>query len=186
MVPSLQALAAGRPVRKPHLAELMPGQFAVPQNPLRDALGMGRLGIWNSGQGVGFPGYPDYGMAIPNKPQGVGFPGLPSYGLGCSDCGYGMGDISTWFTDSTLSDSVSFPNWMVLAAVGVAGLMLFSGGKRGGGGTRRNPATRRNESISEGFYDSAGRFHPIRSADDYDPEAVGEDSTYSRRKRRKR
>jgi hypothetical protein len=99
LVPSLQGLAAGRPVRIPHVGELMPGQFAVPQNPLRDALGMGGLGCGSCG--IGYPGY-------------------------------GMGDVSTWLNDSTLSDSVSFPNWMILGAAGLAFLWLapFGGKKR--------------------------------------------------------
>lgn len=48
------------------------------------------------------------------------------------------------------------------------------------------PLKRRNESISEGFYDGAGRFHPIRRADDYDPEAVGESRAYAKRKKKKK
>ena len=48
------------------------------------------------------------------------------------------------------------------------------------------PATRRNESVAMGFYDSSGRFHPIRASDDYDPDAVGERSQYSTRKKRKK
>ena len=59
---------------------------------------------------------------------------------------------------------------------------------KGGGVTitpvRKKSARRRNESISEGYYNETG-FHPIRSADDYDPEAVGESRAYAARKRRK-
>ncbi len=39
LVPSLQATAPGRVLRRGTLAELMPGGFSVPQNPLRMALG---------------------------------------------------------------------------------------------------------------------------------------------------
>ena len=52
------------------------------------------------------------------------------------------------------------------------------------GPVRRRFPRRRNESISEGYYNKTG-FHPIRSADDYDPEAVGESRAYAARKRRK-
>lgn len=38
---------------------------------------------------------------------------------------------------------------------------------------------------TEGFKDSRGVFHPIRSGDDYDPEDVGERRTYAPAKRKK-
>lgn len=41
-----------------------------------------------------------------------------------------------------------------------------------------------NESISQGFYGKDGKFHPIRSADDYDPEAVGEESPRPRKRKK--
>ena len=41
-----------------------------------------------------------------------------------------------------------------------------------------------NESISQGFYGKDGKFHPIRSADDYDPEAVGEESKRPRKRKK--
>jgi hypothetical protein len=49
-----------------------------------------------------------------------------------------------------------------------------------------NPRRQPNEGISQGFYDGAGRFHPIRAADDYDPEAVGEHHQYAPKKRAKK
>ena len=98
LVPSLQGLAAGRAVRIPHVGELMPGQFAVPQNPLRGALG--RVGCGCAGGGC----------------------------LG--GCG-GMGDtISDWFNSDSLTNSLAIPNWAILAAIGLGGIMLFGGKKR--------------------------------------------------------
>jgi hypothetical protein len=47
---------------------------------------------------------------------------------------------------------------------------------------KRNPISRRrrrNESVEQGFWRS-GKFHPIRSSSDYDPEAVGERFQYKR------
>lgn len=44
---------------------------------------------------------------------------------------------------------------------------------------------RKNESVEMGFYDSKGRFHPIRASDDYDPDAVGEGRQYARAKKKK-
>lgn len=53
LVPSLQATAPGRILRRGRLAELMPGGFTVPQNPLRMALGS----IGCSGCGSGTANY---------------------------------------------------------------------------------------------------------------------------------
>jgi hypothetical protein len=53
-----------------------------------------------------------------------------------------------------------------------------------GGRWAKGVSVQRNESISEGYYDKKGRFRPIRHADDYDPEAVGETRTYAKRKKR--
>jgi hypothetical protein len=49
----------------------------------------------------------------------------------------------------------------------------------------RRPRRRKNESISQGFWRD-GVFHPIRSADDYDPDAVGESRQYAKKKGRKK
>lgn len=59
--------------------------------------------------------------------------------------------------------------------------ILMSGAKL----TKPNPRKKRNESVAMGFW-RGGVFHPIRSSDDYDPEAVGEKHQYAPRKKKAR
>ena len=51
--------------------------------------------------------------------------------------------------------------------------------------TSANPRMKRrkNESVAMGFW-RGGVFHPIRSSDDYDPEAVGERHQYAKKKKK--
>ena len=92
LVPSLQATAPGRAIRKARLSELMPGGFTVPQNPLRMALG----GLRDL-----MPG----GFSVPQNPLFPG--GMGGMGCGCSSgCGTGTAN----YTLNGLGDN-SVPVW---------------------------------------------------------------------------
>lgn len=51
LVPSVQATAPGKILRKPRLGDFVAGSFVVPQNPLRKQLGMGGCGCAGCGGG---------------------------------------------------------------------------------------------------------------------------------------
>jgi hypothetical protein len=187
LVPTMGATAPGRWVRTPTMGDLVRGSFVVPQNPVAFQLtqGLGRL----RGLGCGCGGGCSMG--------GCGGMG----GLGQTP---GTDAISQWLNTNggsfgtTLADTQTFagftlPLWGWLAGGGLVVYALMDLGGKAHKGSKRlaaryasNPRRRRrNESISEGFW-SNGIFHPIRAADDYDPEAVGEKRAYAKRRRRKK
>ena len=94
LVPSVQATMPGRVIRRGRLAELMPGGFTVPQNPLRLALG----GLRDL-----MPG----GFSVPQNPVDTGMGGM-----GCSSCG------SSGTANYTLNGLGAPPTWAQIANAG--------------------------------------------------------------------
>lgn len=86
LVPSIQATAPGRVMRRGKLAELMPGGFSVPQNPLRQALGGMGCGCGGNCNGMGQLDTSSVGgffSSIPNwltEPSSI-FPGVANWVL---------------------------------------------------------------------------------------------------------
>jgi hypothetical protein len=119
MVAGLAAAARGVPTRIPHLGELMPGMFAVPQNPVLDA--MASVNVVKPVAGAGM--------------SGLGC-GCVSGLCGCGGSGSGSGMSGLGFDLQTTWDSVvttasqpylGVPLWgWGLGAVAV--LMLMSPG----------------------------------------------------------
>ncbi len=204
MVASIGAALPGRAIRIPRIGEIMatPGQ-PLPQNPLLAALGRGTGDLtsgaypipWNPIAG-GMSGVHDLTPGSYPEPWNP-ITGRLS-GLGCSSCN-GMGDVVTdsvsgWLNQDSPISGVSNLLFWGGAAVAIFAFSEFKGSKYSySSGHRKNPAhskslpffrprRRRNESVEQGYYDSGGRFHPIRASDDYDPEAVGERYQYARQK----
>ena len=114
LVPSVQAAMGGRAFRRSTLAELMPGGFTIPQNPLRQALGgLRSVGCGcSSGCGGGTANYTLNGMGQLDTSSVSGF----------------FSSIPDWLTEP----SAVFPgvaNWVLLAGGAIA-LDLYLG-KRG-------------------------------------------------------
>lgn len=114
------------------LQDLLPGTYAIPQNPIRDAgtpLVPSPLAVMPQGYRV-----PHLAELMPGKfaePENpiiralaYGYTGTPSpkkAGMGCGcggscGCGGGMGDLSSWLTTSNGIGPVSLPNWVWVAA----------------------------------------------------------------------
>lgn len=121
--------------------DLLPGEFVVPQNPIRDA---GTPLVPSTVAVMGGKPYrtPHLADLLPGKfvvPQNPlittvtnGYSGIPQHshaGCGCGGAcggGKGMGDLSdvgTWLTSNTVVSAV--PNWVIVAGAGVAAWMLF-------------------------------------------------------------
>lgn len=124
LVPSIQATAPNRMLRRPRLQELMAGAFVVPQNPLRQALGMGQLRDLMPGQ-----------FSVPQNPVRCGMSGM---GCGCGGgCGgggtanytlNGMGQLDTSSVGNFFS---SIPTWLTEPSSvfpGVSNWVLLLGG----------------------------------------------------------
>jgi hypothetical protein len=100
------------------LGDFVNGSFAVPQNPIRDAMGMGA--------------FLDGAFAVPQNPVGMG-----DCGCGCNGGCNGMGQLSTidWSLDSTSIGAefglTSVPNWLLYAGVAGIAVLSFSSGKKG-------------------------------------------------------
>jgi hypothetical protein len=186
----VQAKALGRVVRVPHIAELMPASFDVPQNPLRDALLSASVVKTQSTKGMGCMGC------------GAGLDGLGSMG----DLSSSFGSFSTWLTTPLFTVAgIGVAPWM-LGLAGVGAYMLFAPGgsayrsasrelrsqhrgyrrlgraigaasnprRRAARRRKSNPSgRRRRRNIAEGFYNATG-FHPIRASYDYSPRRAGE------------
>lgn len=182
LVPSIQATAPGKAIKLPSLSDLVAGSFVVPQNPLIKGPGMAGLGC-GCGGGCGDGQFGSNGGANYYALNGLGdlgqVPGTDP--LSQALVTYG-GTLGTTLADTQTFFGITFPlwGWLGLAGAGIYAVSELSSGRSGG--RKRNPR-RRNESISEGYYNKTG-FHPIRSADDYDPEAVGEARAYAKRRKR--
>lgn len=124
LVPSIQATAPNRILRRPRLQELVAGGFTVPQNPLRAALG------------DLMPG----GFTLPQNPINCG--GMGGLGCGCGGgCGggqanytlNGLGDLSvSSVTDWLQAPSDIFPgvsNWVFALGTILAVDLYFSHGR---------------------------------------------------------
>ena len=195
LVPSIQATAPGHVIQIRRLGDLVAASFVVPQNPIVDALknSMAKAGMSGcGGLGCGCAGFGCDGGAEFYSLNGLGQ-------LDTSSLSNFISSVPTWAQEPSMIASI--PNWAFYGGLAVGAYMIFMpGGKEYRGKARalrsqyrgyrrfgqtlaaQNPR-RRNESISEGYYNRTG-FHPIRSADDYDPEAVGESRAYATRKRR--
>ena len=153
LVPSLQATAPNRVLRKARLAELMPGQFTVPQNPLMMALsggvsgcggGMG-CGCSSCGGGSanytlnGLRGMGDWSQIAPmeawpsnynsggwNMFQSYGGPGTYLSGLGqldTSSLGNFVSSVPTWLNEPSPIFS-GVSNWLFWGGL-IVGLDLY-------------------------------------------------------------
>jgi|SRR5271166_3462625 len=114
LVPSVQASAGGRMVRKPHVGDLVAASFVVPQNPVRNnlATGMQGLGCGCGTPDCGVPGYNPYGI------QGMGQLDLTS-----------LSSITTWLQEPS-AISASVPNWLLWGGGAAAAyFLLMPGGK---------------------------------------------------------
>jgi hypothetical protein len=122
--------------------DLLPGEFAVPQNPIRDA---GTPLVPSTVAVMGGQPYriPHLGELLAGKftvPQNPiravlqnGYSGIPQSGMpkgcGCTSCshGAGMGDLSSWLTATSVG---SVPNW-ALVAVAAGALWVMNKPKHG-------------------------------------------------------
>lgn len=119
LVPSVQASAGGRMVRKPHIGDLIPGSFVVPQNPVRRNLATGMMGL-GGGMGCGCSTPDCYDMTR----DGSGAYGYNPYGLQ----GLDLSSLQTWATAPSFV-SASVPNWLLYGgAAAAAYLLLMPGG----------------------------------------------------------
>lgn len=108
LVPSVQATAPNRVLRTPRLAELMPAAYSLPQNPLRAALGVGRIGC---GGGCGCGGQANYTL------NGLGQ-------LDTSSIGGFLSSVPTWLTEpSSIFPAVS--NWLLFGGLIIAADLYF-------------------------------------------------------------
>ena len=107
LVPSVQASAGGRIVKKPHIGDFVAATFVVPQNPVARnlATGMGGLGC-----GCGAP---DCGRSA----------AYGAYGLQ----GLDLSSLTTWASEPSVL-SASIPNWLLWGGAAAAAWMLFMPG----------------------------------------------------------
>ena len=101
LVPSVQASAGGRVVKKPHIGDFVQATFVVPQNPVRRNLATGMMGL-GGGMGCGC-GTPDCGASY--NPYGP--PGSRPV------------KHQTWAQQPSFV-SASVPNWMLYGGAAVA------------------------------------------------------------------
>lgn len=108
LVPSVQASAGGRVVRKPHIGEFVAASFVVPQNPVARNLMTGMNGL---GCGCSTPACGDF------RYQG----GLQ---------GFDVASVETWAGQpSGLSvGSMALPNWLVYGGAAAAAFFLLMPG----------------------------------------------------------
>jgi len=134
LVPSIQATAPNRILRRPRLQELVAGSFTVPQNPVATNLGMGRLRDLMAG-----------GFTVPQNPIQAGMSGL-GCGCGCGGGGQanytlnGLGQLDTssignffssipsWLQEP--SAFASIPNWLLYGGFAIGLDLYLSGRKR--------------------------------------------------------
>ena len=127
LVPSLQATAPGRTLRKARLAELMPGGFVVPQNPLRMALsgGVGKVGCGCSSGGCG-GGSANYTL---NGLRGMGQ-------LDTSSVSAFFSSVPDWLQEpSPIFSGVS--NWVFWGGALLAADLYFNHARGGGGRSKK-------------------------------------------------
>lgn len=109
LVPSVQASAGGRMVRKPHIGDFVAATFVVPQNPVRRNLATGMMGL-GGGCGMG-------GMGCGQSYNPYGLQGLD------------LSSITTWAQQPSFI-SASVPNWLLYGgAAAAAYFLLMPGGK---------------------------------------------------------
>lgn len=102
LVPSVQAMAPGRVMRKPKLGEFLPATFAVPQNPVAKNLATHMGGL--SCAGIGCGGANPYGMS-----------------------GFDISSVTDWAKET--SPVAGLPNWALWGgAAAAAWLILMPGG----------------------------------------------------------
>jgi hypothetical protein len=113
LVPSVQASAGGRMVKKPHIGDFVAGSFVVPQNPVRRNLATGMMGL-GGGLGCGC-GTPDCGSGSGANPYGL-------QGLGDLD----LTATTDWLQAPSLFSAI--PNWALYGGIAFAAYILLSPG----------------------------------------------------------
>lgn len=108
LVPSVQASAGGRIVKKPHIGDFVAASFVVPQNPIVRNLSTGMMGL-GGGMGCGC-GTPDCG-------------GYNPYGLQ----GLDLSSLQSWATAPSFV-SASVPNWLLYGGAAAAAYFLLMPG----------------------------------------------------------
>ena len=117
LVPTVQALAPGAIMRKPHMGDFLPASFVVPQNPIRKTLASNMNGLGCGGNtGANF-----YGMS------GMGATAATTTVSPFSS----MAAFQAWL-QAPSSLSASIPNWMLYGG-GAAALLLFLNSQKKGG-----------------------------------------------------
>jgi hypothetical protein len=117
LVPSVQASAGGRIVRKPHIGEFVAASFVVPSNPIRRNLATGMMGL---GGGMGGCGGMGCGCGTPDCGGGYGY---NPYGLQ----GLDLTSIEAWAQQPSFV-SPSVPNWMLYGGAAAAAYFLLMPG----------------------------------------------------------
>jgi hypothetical protein len=107
LVPSVQATAPGRVLRKPHMGDFLPATFTVPQNPIVDNLRTNMRGL-AGGMGCGC-GTPDCGQG--------NYAGLS---------GFDVSSLTDWAQQPSPISSV--PNWALYGGAAVAAYLIFMPG----------------------------------------------------------
>jgi hypothetical protein len=121
LVPSIQATAPNQILRKGRLAELMPGRFTVPENPLARSLGMG----CGCGGGCGSSNYSLSGLGDTTDPLGFS-----------SGTGSVVDDVINWANSpSPIFTGVS--NWVFYGGALIALDLYINHGRGGRGGGKK-------------------------------------------------
>lgn len=108
-----------------YLGDFVPGKFAVPQNPVRDAM-----------RGFGLGDFVPGRFVVPQNPVRDAMPG--GCGCGCGgSCSGGLGQITDWLPDSSTSIGSaiglpSVPNWLLYMAVIGTTALIYSQSEKGG------------------------------------------------------
>lgn len=129
LVPSVQALAAGAVLKKPHMGDFLPATFAVPQNPIRKSLASNMNGL--NGLGCGCAGTGGCGCA--SNFYGMSGLGATTPAVPFSSAFSSMSNFEMWAQQpSPISTaSLSIPNWALWGGViAIGAVAMSSGGRR--------------------------------------------------------
>lgn len=126
LVPSVQALAAGAVLKKPHMGEFLPATFAVPQNPIRKSLATNMNGL--NGMGCGCGGGQSCGCAS-------NFYGMSGLGANVpfSSAFSSMANFEAWAQQPSpvSTASLNIPNWALWGgAIAIAAVAMSSSSRR--------------------------------------------------------
>jgi hypothetical protein len=111
-----------------NLADFIPGSFALPQNPVRDAM-----------RGVGLGDFVPGRFVVPQNPvlDASKYAGMSGCGCGCGGgCGGGMGQIDWSLTSTSIGTEIGIPevpNWLLyMGVIGTAALIYSQSEKKRG------------------------------------------------------